>query len=587
MNFLRAGWAPALGVAAAALAAQAIALRDVLLWDDVLLLAADDLYTNASRWTESVTTTLGDGATYYWRPAATTTFLAGGGAAAPQRALAALLHAGAAAAAYALLARLLASPRAALVAALAFAVHPVNAETVTWISARFDLLAGLFALLALLALPRTSEDRGRVALSATATLLACCSKENAFVLPLLAVAWARAVGAPPRRALVAAGAGVAVALFLRFEALGYLFRARPASVEEAGSLLQHMLLVGRSTATSLAAIAFPWGVVGPAHHAARPVPPDDALGWSGVALGVALLAVAAITLRRRPRLGWLLAAFVVSLAPASQIVPLDLAGGLHAADRFLYLPSFFAVAAAAEALAPLAARRAMAGRAAVALVVALAAWRVAILPRWNDPVRFWTWAASMAPDADVAQANLAEAHLAAGDPGSAIGPAARAGAIGVAYLAEALGRLGRWPDAVHVLGDALARRPGDPWLLVQRGEACLETGDASAALADFDAAARIAGTARANSRIRVRSAAGAAESLARMGDADAARRRLRDRPSGILAGPRGLVRLARAWLAIGDVALAAAMIGEAEAAGAPPEDLAILREDLRKLSEGK
>src|SRR5262245_23598378 len=184
-------------VAAVAVAAQCLALRDVLLWDDIPLLRASDLYTDAARWTEAVSSPLG-GATYYWRPAATTTFLVEtwlhGGAAWGYRLTSALLHAGAASLAFLLFLRLLGGPRAALLAALAFAVHPANVEAVTWISARFDLLAGLFTLGALAALPAEGEAKGRWRLAAVLALFACMSKESAFLVPLVAAAWAGALG---------------------------------------------------------------------------------------------------------------------------------------------------------------------------------------------------------------------------------------------------------------------------------------------------------------------------------------------------------------------------------------------------------
>lgn len=46
----------------------------------------------------------------------------------------------------------------ALIAALLFAAHPANSESVTWISGRTDLLCALFFLLTLIILVRTDED---------------------------------------------------------------------------------------------------------------------------------------------------------------------------------------------------------------------------------------------------------------------------------------------------------------------------------------------------------------------------------------------------------------------------------------------
>jgi len=73
-----------------------------------------------------------------------------------------------------------------LCAALLFAVHPINTESVNWISGRTDLIAGLFILLAILllfsALQRENILIGTAA--AVAFLLSCFAKEVAiFALP--------------------------------------------------------------------------------------------------------------------------------------------------------------------------------------------------------------------------------------------------------------------------------------------------------------------------------------------------------------------------------------------------------------------
>ena len=152
-------WRIAALVGMVAVAAQAVAIRDVLVWDDIPLLARSDLYTNAARWTESVTSSLGR-ATYYWRPVATTSFLleslVHGGVGWGFRLTSALMHGATSAIAFVLLLRLVGNRKAALLAALAFALHPVNVEAVTWISARFDLMAALLSLAALAAIPATA-----------------------------------------------------------------------------------------------------------------------------------------------------------------------------------------------------------------------------------------------------------------------------------------------------------------------------------------------------------------------------------------------------------------------------------------------
>jgi hypothetical protein len=580
-----------------AVAAQAAAIRDVLVWDDIPLLARSDLYTSSSRWLESVTAPLGR-ATFYWRPAATSSFLletlVHGGAAWGFRLTSALLHGATSAAAFVLLLRLLGRPRAALFAALAFAVHPVNVEAVTWISARFDLMAGLFCLAALAAIPPGSGPRRRWILAGLCAAAACCSKENAFLLPLLALVWTAATDGTPGRPRLAplawTAAGAAAALFLRFEGLGYLFRTRAASVAEAGDATQHLLLVGRAVATSLEVIVFPWGTVGPAHHAVRPIPADDALGWTGVVLGAALAVVTALALRRRRTVGLVLVAFLVSLAPASQVVPLDLSGGLHASDRFLYLPSFFAVAAVAlvatEALAARPAAARPAGLAAAALLVALAGDRLVVLSRWNDPVAFWSWAADMAPGSDAAHINLAYVQIAAGRFDEAEKHARLGGAAATAVLVESLVRQGRLEEAQKALDAAIPARPGDSELLVQRGEIELASVRTDDALRDFDAVIRAeeGRTGRWSSPLLPRALAGSAAALAAKPGGMIAARERAGRAEQTADARDGVVWLsiARAWIAIRDPARAKAAIGRAAAVGAPAADVEALRDQVRQ-----
>jgi hypothetical protein len=75
----------------------------------------------------------------------------------------------------------------AATAALLFGLHPANHEAVFWIAARFDLLATLFALLALVCLFR---DDGRSYVMGVACFgLALLSKESALALPMISASY--------------------------------------------------------------------------------------------------------------------------------------------------------------------------------------------------------------------------------------------------------------------------------------------------------------------------------------------------------------------------------------------------------------
>lgn len=79
----------------------------------------------------------------------------------------------------------------ALIAALLFAIHPANSESVVWISGRTDLLCALFFLLTLLIIMRT--NRNNVTASCVLLFLAficsLLSKESSIALMAIAPVW--------------------------------------------------------------------------------------------------------------------------------------------------------------------------------------------------------------------------------------------------------------------------------------------------------------------------------------------------------------------------------------------------------------
>lgn len=75
-----------------------------------------------------------------------------------------------------------------LAAAVLFAVHPINTESVIWISGRTDLLAGFFILLSVFLLLKRPLPFVHSLISACSLLLACLAKETAiFFLPAAVV----------------------------------------------------------------------------------------------------------------------------------------------------------------------------------------------------------------------------------------------------------------------------------------------------------------------------------------------------------------------------------------------------------------
>lgn len=76
------------------------------------------------------------------------------------------------------------TPVAPFVAAVFFAIHPLNTEAVNWISGRTDLLAGFFLLLAMYLILKRPLTGLQSLMAALCMLLACLAKETAiFFLP--------------------------------------------------------------------------------------------------------------------------------------------------------------------------------------------------------------------------------------------------------------------------------------------------------------------------------------------------------------------------------------------------------------------
>ncbi|MEX2157397.1 MAG: hypothetical protein WD773_11245 [Gemmatimonadales bacterium] len=269
-----------------------------------------------------------------------------------------LWHAGATVAVTAL-ARRWVGLEAALAAGLLFAVHPVHVEAVANIVGRAELMAALFACLAVYA----ALVRGSVAWSAAALVGGLLSKESAAVVAgLVAWGWLIGIGRPSRRkgaAFVAVwlvvGAAYAV---MRWSVLHPYERFHAtASVFVGEDPISVRLTAVAALADVLRLLVFPLHLRADYSPAERtivhsPLDPRFLLGLACLALWATLLVLA---WRRRRMvellgLGWVAIAF---LPVANLLFPV----GILVAERTLYLPSVGLVLAAGASLTRLPARR--------------------------------------------------------------------------------------------------------------------------------------------------------------------------------------------------------------------------------------
>src|SRR5579859_2404732 len=189
----RAFWLAMLALAALTFAAHAPALRNGFIWDD------DDHFTQNRAMTapDGLHKIWSSLATSRYYPLALTTFWLQrrlwGLNPLPYHAFNIALHAVNAVLAFVLLRRL--NIRGAWVAAALWAVHPVNVESVAWVTELKNVQSGLFFFLALLCFFRFEREtrRGWYVLSLACFAAALLSKPSTVVLPviLLVCAWWR------------------------------------------------------------------------------------------------------------------------------------------------------------------------------------------------------------------------------------------------------------------------------------------------------------------------------------------------------------------------------------------------------------
>jgi tetratricopeptide (TPR) repeat protein len=367
------------------------------------------------------------------------------------------------------LATLCAHPHAAAVASwtsLVFALHPLHAEVVNFVTARNTLLAGLFVFLALDAvLAGIAEGRDApIVAGLVLFVLAAFSKAIVVFFPAFVVALLLVVpGAATRRrklaisaAFLAAGAAVswvhaknaAATGMMSYDALRFGTGSLGFAVSKA---LQIPFFYLR-----LLVVPYPLSVeYDAAPLVSGPVALRAALGAAGIA---AACAAAWLVRRTRPLVALGIAWFFLSLGPVANLFPTHPV----VADRYAYLAVFgFGLVAAALAAAPLAAagrRRAI--LLAPACVAAL--WTGVIAARsaaWRSDVALWE--AAVAADPSTGRLALTEALWQAGRYPEALAQIREGRRRGGSYHASVYeGRFaereGRLDDAVAAYERALA-----------------------------------------------------------------------------------------------------------------------------------
>ena len=362
---------------------------------------------------------------------------------------------------------------AALGGALFFAVHPLRAESVAWITERRDLVCGLFFLGSLLAYLRAvPADGGRarpgplalsVALFGASLLGKPVSLPLPFVLLVMDVWPLRRLspgpdGRRPWGRLLLEKIPYA-ALMLGAIGLTVLGTAE-AGAFQSQDLPSRLMSPGYRLCFYLSKEILPWGLS--PLYLYRPVESLLELKYLGTGLGALALTVLLARYRRRAPAAlaaWL--AFAILLGPMLGLVQ---AGPHFAADRYTYLASLpLAALVAALVLRGWSWSPRVAGAAGTAVAVLLVVLTLRQTDLWTDSEKLWTRAIEVDPS-----------ELAYNNRGTA--------------RAEK----GLRAEAIADFDAALRLAPTALLPLVNRSEVRRQLGDARQALADAEAAVRAA-----------------------------------------------------------------------------------------------
>jgi len=311
----------------------------------------------------------------------------------------------------------------AAVAALLFAIHPLRAESVAWVTERRDVVSGLFYVLTLIAYLKAVDGaiQARARWYWTSVVLFACallSKSIVVSLPVVLLAldvyplrrlggehgWRRPPVWLEKMPYVLLSIGATV---IGFQALFTLGNTR--SLAEMGVLYRTVLSI-YGLAFYLWKSAMPIGL-SPLYQL------DFTVTWLHFGAVATLLVLAALGRRRWPAFTVAAVAYLVTLVPVLGVFQ---NGPQAAADRYTYL----ACLGWAILLGGLAARP-WAGRDVTRAVLAI--WVLAMLPLtwqqvgvWRNSVTLWSHAIALAPNSRAAHFNLGGAHEEAGQYAAAV-----------------------------------------------------------------------------------------------------------------------------------------------------------------------
>ncbi|MDQ3546617.1 MAG: tetratricopeptide repeat protein [Verrucomicrobiota bacterium] len=406
--------------------------------------------------------------------------------------------------------------RSAVVAAL-FAIHPLRAESVVWISERKDVLSGVFFMLGLWAYVRYARRPprpGPYLLVAAALALGLISKAMLVTFPFLLLVldyW------PLRRFPFSPAKP------------GGEPEERPAAVTTRWLIVEKVPLLLLAIAISIATIFsqeqalnaahdWPWRwkvdnalvtvwvylyqMAWPAHLAPFYPHPKGTLTLSLVGACLAgLLVLLLLAFGSRRKHPYFITGLLWYLGLLVPVIGLVQVGWQAHADRYTYLPLIGVYLAivwgAAELSARWPKRQWLLGATATAVIAALMVLSWKQVGYWSSSVRLWRHTLAVTTDNDVAERGLGTELLRLGEVDEAIAHDREALRIrpgdtnGLTNLANALLKKKEYPEAIQHYRAVLRARPNDSEMHRNLGKALYQSGALDEALEQFQEALRL------------------------------------------------------------------------------------------------
>jgi tetratricopeptide (TPR) repeat protein len=427
-----------------------------------------------------------------------------------------VIHAAAALLVFGIVRRTLAAPASgprsapeclglAFAAALLWAVHPLQTESVAYVVQRAESLMGLFYLATLYAFVRLAAPGSRAAFWAVVSVAACllgmATKEVMATAPVVVLLYDRAFAAGSFREAWRRRKALYLSYAACWAPLAYLVvhaggRGGTAGFGSGVPWWAYTLTQFKAVALYLRLSLWPNPLVG-----------DYGRILEGHALtlvlcGLVVLSLVAATcllLHRNSPLGFLGAWFFIILAPSSSVIPIRTE---IMAEHRMYLSLAAVATLGVLALHAMLGRRlfpACVGVLAIGLVI-LTVRRTRV---YQDSLTFWSDVVAKVPANAGGWNNLGNVLAEKGDEAGAIKDYHRALALAPAYafahdnLGKALVATGHAGEAITHFGDALRFQPEDPSIHFELGNALAMEGRGPEAAAEFREVVRL-DPARAN-----------------------------------------------------------------------------------------